>query len=102
MKARASRFSISRAPSSRARCRACKGLIDKGEIRIVTLASVSSWPMPRRSVKLVRHTRCVTKSFAAAVLEAHGTVENVPVLGGVSPEEVACAREALMAATAAA
>ena len=56
--------------------------------------------MPRRSVKLVRHTRCVTKSFAAAVLEAHGTVENVPVLGGVSPEEVACAREALTGAVA--
>ena len=102
MKARQSKFSIGRAPSGRARCRTCKNPIGKGDIRIVALAAVSSWPMPRRSVKLVRHTRCVTKSFAAAVLEAHGTVENVPVIGGVSPEEVACAREALMRATAAA
>ena len=68
----------------------------------MALAAVSSYPMPRRSVSLARHARCVTKSFAAAVLKAHGTVENVPVLGDVSPEEVACAREALMAATAAA
>ena len=102
MKARDNKFSISRAPSSRARCRVCKGLIDKGDLRIMTLASVSSWPMPRRSVSLARHTRCVTKSFAMAVLKAHSTVENVPILGDVSPEEVACAREALMAATAAA
>ena len=100
MKARQSKFSISRAPSGRARCRTCKDPIGKGDLRIVALAAVSSWPMPRRSVKLVRHTRCVTKSFAAAVLEAHGTVENVPLLGAVSPEEAACAREALMAATA--
>ena len=98
MKVGESRFAISRAPSGRARCRTCKGLISKGDIRIVTLAAVSSWPMPRRSVSLVRHTRCVTKPFADAVLKEHGAFDNVPVLGDVSPEEVACAREALMAA----
>ena len=100
MKARQSKFSISRAPSGRARCRTCKDLIRKGDLRIVALAAVSSWPMPRRSVSLARHARCVTKSFAAAVLKVHGAVENVPLLGAVSPEEAACAREALTGAVA--
>ena len=100
MKARQSKFSISRAPSGRARCRTCKNPIGKGDLRIVALAAVSSWPMPRRSVSLARHARCVTKSFAAAVLKVHGTVDSVPVLGDVSLEEVACAREALTGAVA--
>ena len=65
----------------------------------MTLASVSGWPMARRSVSLARHAHCVTKSFAVAVLKAHGTIENVPVLGDVCPEEVACAREALIASS---
>ena len=101
MKAGESRFAISRAPSGRARCRTCKGLISKGDIRIVTLASVSGWPMPRRSVTLVRHARCVTKSFADAVLKVHGTVDNVPVLGDVNTEEVVRVRDAFMATGAA-
>ena len=94
MKARDNKFSISRAPSSRARCRVCKGLIDKGDLRIMTLASVSSWPMPRRSVSLARHAHCITKSFANAVLKVHGIVENVPVLGDVSRAEVARVKDA--------
>ena len=53
--------------------------------------------MPRRSVTLVRHARCVTKPFADAVLKVHSTVVNVPVLGDVSPEEVAWVKEAIMA-----
>ena len=67
----------------------------------MTLASVSSWPMPRRSVTLVRHARCVTKSFADAVLKVHGTVDNVPVLGDVNTEEVVRVRDAFMATGAA-
>ena len=57
MKARESKFSISRAPSSRARCRACKGVIEKGDVRIMTLAAVSSWPMPWRSQCRLRDMR---------------------------------------------
>ena len=96
MKARESRFSISRAPSGRARCRTCRSLISKGDVRIMAFVSVSSWPMPRRSVSLARHAKCVSKSFAAAVLRAHGNVESVPVIGEVSHGEVACVREAIM------
>ena len=95
MKARESKFSISRAPSSRARCRACKGVIEKGDVRIMTLAAVSSWPMPRRSVSLARHARCVTPAFAATVLKVHGAVEKVPVVGELTIEELARARGAL-------
>ena len=95
MKVRESKFSISRAPSSRARCRACKGVIEKGDLRIMTLAAVSSWPMPRRSVSLARHARCVTPAFAAAVLKVHGTAEKVPVVAEMTTEELARARGAL-------
>ena len=99
MKARESKFSISRAPSSRARCRACKGVIEKGDLRIMTLAAVSSWPMPRRSVSLARHARCVTPGFAAVVLKVHGAVKKVPVVGELTVEELACARGVLEKAT---
>ena len=51
--------------------------------------------MPKRSVALARHAKCVTKSFAAAMLKVHGTAENVPVIGDMSHDEVACAREAI-------
>ena len=57
--------------------------------------------MPRRSVSLARHARCVTKSFADAVLKVHGTVDNVPVLGDVNTEEVVRVRDAFMATGAA-
>ena len=85
MKARESKFSISRAPSSRARCRACKGVIEKGDLRIMTLVAVSSWPMPRRSVSLARHARCVTPVCGSSVESSRGGEEGTgtgPGTGG--------------------
>ena len=95
MKARESAYSFSRAPTGRARCRVCKRLVGKGEVRLVTFACVSAWPMPRRSTSFVRHVECVTSAFASAVLKVHGAAENVPVVGSLSADEVVRAREVL-------
>ena len=95
MKARGSVYSFSRAPTGRAQCRVCKRLVGKGEVRLVTFACVSAWPMPRRSTSFVRHVECVTPGFANAVLKVHGVAENVPVVGSLSAGEVVRAREVL-------
>lgn len=95
MKARENAFSFSRAPTGRGRCRGCKRVVGKGELRIVTLACVSSWPMPRRSTSFVRHVGCVNSAFAAAVLKVHGKVDKVPVVGEMTEDELGRARGAL-------
>ena len=82
MKAHANRYSISAAPTSRARCRACKGVVAKGATRIVTLAVVCE--RPRRVTTFVRHAECADVAFAAHVRRAHG--HDVPVVGGVDSE----------------
>ena len=94
MKAQPNRYSISVAPTGRARCRACKGLVACGAVRLVTLAVVSE--RPRRVTKFVRHGTCVGGRLAVMVLEAHGgDVDKVPVIGEVSGEEVERVRAAL-------
>ena len=50
MKAQANRYSLSVAPTGRARCRACKGLVARGEVRLVTLAVVSESAEKRLAV----------------------------------------------------
>ena len=83
MKAQPNRYSISVAPTGRARCRACKGLVACGAVRLVTLAVVSE--RPRRVTKFVRHGTCVSKELAKLVLQAHGgDVDKVPVVGEVA------------------
>ncbi len=75
---RPSTFSISLAPSGRARCRACKGVVEKGAVRLVTHAFVR----PGRGTRFVRHAGCVDAAFARVVLAAHGgSVVKVPVSG---------------------
>ena len=86
MKAQPNRYSISVAPTGRARCRACKGLVARGKARIVTLAIVCE--RPRRVTKFVRHAECVDAAFARVVLLAHGSAEDVPVVGAVDMEMV--------------
>ena len=81
------------APTGRARCRACKGLVACGAVRLVTLAVVSEWP--RRVTTFVCHGTCVNGRLAAMVLGAHGDADNVPVIGDVSAEEVERVRVAL-------
>ena len=62
MRAQANRYSISLAPTGRARCRACKRLVARGAVRLVTLAVVSE--RPRRVTTFVRHGTCVNAAFA--------------------------------------
>ena len=94
MKAQPNRYSISIAPTGRARCRACKGLVACGAVRLVTLAVVSE--RPRRVTKFVRHGTCVSKELAKLVLQAHGgDVDKVPVVGEVGGEELERVRAAL-------
>jgi hypothetical protein len=95
MKAQPNRYSISVAPTGRARCRACKGLVARGGLRIVTLAVVCE--RPRRVTKFVRHADCVDAAFARLVLRAHGKVENVLAVGAVDVETVCGVREKLQA-----
>ena len=81
---RPSKFWVGLAPSGRAKCRACKQLVQKGEARIVTLAFVR----PGHSCKLVSHARCATAALARAMREAcGGDVECVPMAKEVSAEE---------------
>ena len=97
MKAQANRYSLSVAPTGRARCRGCKGLVARGEVRLVTLAVVSE--RPRRVTKFVRHATCVDADLARRVLHAHGTVESVPVVGIVSDKMVGGVRATLQRLT---
>ena len=96
MRAQANRYSISLAPTGRARCRACKGLVAQGAVRLVTLAVVSE--RPRRVTTFVRHGTCVNAAFAAHVLKANdGDAEKVSVVGSVSADAVESVRAALTA-----
>ena len=95
MKAQPNRYSISVAPTGRARCRACKGIVARGGLRIVTLAVVCE--RPRRVTKFVRHAECADAAFARVVLRAHGKVENVPAVGAIDIETVGGVREQLQA-----
>ena len=74
-RARPHEFSIGLAPSGRARCRQCRGLVGKGELRVVTRAFVR----PGRARDFVRHATCVTAALAEAMLAAYGSMERVPV-----------------------
>jgi hypothetical protein len=94
MKSQPNRYSISLAPSNRARCRACKRLVARGDARLVTLAVVST--RPRRVTKFVRHASCIDAAFARLVLNAYGTVEGVPVVGTVGMETVDDVRATLL------
>ena len=76
---RPSTYSISFAPSGRARCRGCKGVEGKGELRFVTHAFVR----PGRGTKFVRHIRCVTAAVMREVVSVYGSIEHVPLGVGV-------------------
>ena len=84
-------YSLDMAPSSRARCRGCKQVIGKGEVRVVTHAFVR----PNRGTYFVRHVDCATSVFMAAVLKAHGSIECVPVCGDLDGDQVVSARALL-------
>lgn len=74
-KAQASVYKLSVAPTGRARCRVCKQLVGKGELRLETCAFV----MPGRRTVFMTHATCVTAVQARDVLSVYGSVERVPV-----------------------
>ena len=68
-------YAVGKAPTGRARCRACHQLVGRGELRFVTRAFVR----PGRATTFVRHVSCMTPTFAAAVLAVHA--QGVPIDG---------------------
>ena len=72
---RPSTYTISAAPTGRARCRRCRRRIEKGATRVEICAFVR----PSRRTLLLRCADCVEARFAAAVLAVHGRAERVPV-----------------------
>ena len=88
MKARPNTYSIERAPTGRARCRACRQLIDRDTACLVVHATI----MPGRVRRLKLHGECVTSRVYSDVLRAHVSSERVPVDGDLSPGEAASVR----------
>ena len=60
----------------------CKQRVEKGEVRLVVLASVC----PGRFCKLVHHANCVSSELTRAVLEVCKSVNGVPMSDDVSVE----------------
>ena len=79
------------APSGRAKCRKCKGMVAKGSVRIATTAFVR----PGRATMFVRHACCVDGSFARAVLAVYGSAARVKATSGVSEKEASRVRAAI-------
>ena len=73
-KAQPSVYKLSVAPTGRARCRVCKQLVGKGELRLETGAFV----MPGRRTVFVTHATCVTAAQARNVMSVYRSVERVP------------------------
>ena len=88
----ASKYWVGTAPTGRAKCRTCKQIIEKGEVRLVALAFVC----PGRSCKLVNHSRCVTAKLANAVLGVYGDVDRVPMSKDVTEQEQSAMRVRLL------
>ena len=86
-RAQPSVYKLSVAPTGRARCRVCKQLIGKGELRLETCAFV----MPGRRTVFVTHAACVTAAQARDVHRVYRAVERVPVDAGA---DAACVKEA--------
>ena len=82
---------MSIAPSGRAKCRKCKGMIAKGSVRIATTAFVR----PGRATVFVRHACCVDGSFARSVLSVYGSAARVKATSGVSEAEALLVRAAI-------
>lgn len=90
--ARSHRYSIDIAPTARARCRGCRKPIAKGLPRLVICAFVR----PHRSTRFVRHIGCIGEKLAADVARAHGSMERVPLDGGMGSEAAARVRATLL------
>ena len=92
-KTRSSTYTISTAPTGRARCRRCKRLVGKGELRI----KIQAFVRPGRATVLVRCGACLDAAFARAVLGSHGAAARVPVEASVAAADAAAVRAELEA-----
>lgn len=90
-KTRPNTYSLGLAPSSRAKCRACKRAVGKGEVRVVTHAFIR----PGRCTYFVRHASCATVAFVASMLRSHSSIERVPVDSSMDAETATAARALL-------
>ena len=81
-------YRLSVAPTGRARCRVCKGLVGKGVLRLEACVFV----MPGRRTVLVSHADCVTVAQAKDLLGVYKSVGRVPVGTGADAERVDEAR----------
>ena len=90
-KTRKSLYTISIAPTGRARCRRCKRLVGKGELRI----KIKAFVRPNRATTLVRCCACIDAAFARTVLSSHGTAAQVPVEASVGAADAAAVRAEL-------
>ena len=88
MKQKPHKYSIARAPTGRARCRACKELIASGAACLVIHATI----LPGRVRLLKLHGGCVTSRVLSDVLRAHVSVDRVPVDGNLSDGEAGSLR----------
>ena len=83
-RAQPSTHRLSVAPSGRAKCRVCKGLVAKGEVRLETCAFVC----PGRRTVFMTHALCVTKAQVKDIMSVYGSVVRVPVEVGADAERV--------------
>ena len=92
-KTRPHRYTISLAPTSRARCRGCRRSIEKGTLRL----AIHAFVRPNRGTTLTRHLNpeCVGTALAADMMRARRVPYGVGVDRGVEPEVVECAWDVL-------
>ena len=92
--ARPSTYRIEAAPSGRSRCRRCRRVVGKGELRI----GITAFVRPGRSTVLYRCVRadCLDDAaFARAVLAVYTTPSAVPVANGVNQSDANRVRDRL-------
>jgi len=94
-KARPNTYLIDLSPSARAHCRACKGAVGKGELRVVTRAFLC----PGRWTQFVRHVNCVSATLARNMAAVHGSMDAIPVGAGVDTDAAEVARAKLKQST---
>ena len=93
MKTKASKFNLALAPTGRARCRKCKSVIGKGDLRIVVTCFVKRG-MSRRVSRCVW---CLDGRLAKAVIGACGDACALPVAAGVDHETAEALKARLVA-----
>ena len=81
------RYSIDLAPTSRARCRGCRQLIERGSLRL----AVHAFVRPNRATVFARHlaAQCMGKAVSTDVMRARGVGSGVSVDGAVDTHMVA-------------